>query len=130
MWKVTMNEIEKRIINICCNTQNEDIMQTTRTRYIRFGDIPENEVSGVWCDTIKVREEKGVSVYDAVMIDNQWRILLPHTLKKEVGFDLYNFIGGTENGNIPMYLVEGDEVGKGSTNEPLLKNVRIIKKLI
>ena len=105
-------------------------MQTIRKRYIRFGDIPENEVSSVWCDTIKVREEKGVSVYDAVMIDGQWRIVLPHTLKKEVGFDLYNFIGGTENGNIPMYLVEGDEVGNGTTNEPLLKNVRIIQKLL
>ena len=105
-------------------------MQTVRKRYIRFGDIPENEASGVWCDTIKVREEKGVSVYDAVMIDDQCRIVLPFPIKKEVGFDLYNFIGGTENGNIPMYLVEGDEVGKGSTNEPLLKNVRIIQKLI
>ena len=105
-------------------------MQTTRKRYIRFGDIPANEVSCVWCDTFKVREEKGVSVYDTVMIDDQWRILLPHPLKKEVGFDLYNFIGGTENGNISVYLVEGDEVGKGTTNEPLLKNVRIIQKLI
>lgn len=54
-------------------------MQPIRKRYIRFGDIYENEVSVVWCDTIKVREEKGVSVYDAVMIDNQWRIVLPHT---------------------------------------------------
>lgn len=105
-------------------------MQTICKRYIRFGDIPENEVSGVWCDTIKVREEKGVSVYDAVMIEGQWRVVLPHTLKKEVGFDLYNFIGGTENGNLPMYLVEGDEVGKGTTNEPLLKNIRIIHKLL
>ena len=105
-------------------------MQTISKRYIRFGDIPENEVSCVWCDTIKVREEKGVSVYDAVMIDGQWRIVLPFPIKKEVGFDLYNFIGGTENGNISMYLVEGDEVGNGTTNEPLLKNVRIIKKLI
>ena len=105
-------------------------MQTIRKRYIRFGDIPKNEVSGVWRDTIKVREEKGVSVYDAVMIDDQWRIVLPFPIKKEVGFDLYNFIGGTENGNTPMYLVDGDEVGKGATNEPLLKNVRIIQKLI
>ena len=105
-------------------------MQTICKRYIRFGDIPENEVSSVWCDTIKVREEKGVSVYDAVMIDDQWRIVLPFPIKKEVGFDLYNFIGGTENGNIPMYIVEGEEVGKGSTNEPLLKNVRIIQKLL
>lgn len=98
-------------------------------KYIRFGDIPENEVSGIWCDNIKVGEEKGVSVYDAVMIDDQWRILLPFPPKKEVGFDLYNFIGGTENGHFPMYLVEGDEVGKGSTNEPLLKNIKIIEKL-
>ena len=105
-------------------------MQTTRKRYIRFGDIPENEVSSVWCDTIKVREEKGVSVYDTVMIDDQWRIILPFPIKKEVGFDLYNFIGGTENGNLPMYLVEGDEVDKGTTNEPLLKNVRLIQKLL
>lgn len=29
-----------------------------------------------------------------------------------------------------MYLVEGDEVGNGTTNEPLLKNIRIIQKLL
>lgn len=97
-------------------------------KYIRFGNIPENEVSGIWRDEIKVGEEKGVSVYDAVMIDGQWRVLLPFPLMKELGFDLYNFI--TESGHLPMYLVQGDEVGKGSTNEPLLKNIRIIKKLI
>lgn len=99
-------------------------------KYIRFGNIPENEVSGIWRDDIKVGEEKGVSVYDAVMIDGQWRVLLPFPLMKELGFDLYNFIGRTESGHLPMYLVQGDEVGKGSTNEPLLKNIRIIKKLI
>ena len=109
---------------------NKDIIQTTNKKYIRFGDIPENEVSCIWRDTIKVGEEKGVSVYDAVMIEGQWRVLLPFPIKKEVGFDLYNFIGGTENGNLPMYLVEGDYVGKGTTNEPLLKNIRIIQKLL
>ena len=75
-------------------------------KYIRFGNIPENEVSGIW------------------------RIVLLFQLVKEVGFDLYNLIGGTESGRLPMYLVQGDEVGKGSTNEPLLKNIKIIKKLI
>lgn len=29
----------------------------------------------------------------------------------------------------PMYLVQGDKVGKGVTNEPLLRNVKIIKEL-
>ena len=109
---------------------NKDIIQTTNKKYIRFGDIPENEVSCIWRDTIKVGEEKGVSVYEAVMIEGQWRVLLPFPIKKEVGFDLYNFIGGVKNGNIPMYLVQGDEVGKGTTNEPLLKNVKIIQKLL
>ena len=55
---------------------------------------------------------------------------MPFPLKKEVGFDLYNFIGGTENGNLSMYLVEGDYIGKGTTNEPLLKNIRIIQRFI
>ena len=99
-------------------------------KYIRFGNIPENEVSGIWRDDIKVGEEKGVSVYDAVMIDGQWRVVLPFPLMTELGFDLYNLIGGTESGRLPMYLVQGDEVGKGSINEPLSKNIRIIKKLI
>ena len=98
-------------------------------KYIRFSDIPENEVSSIWCDDVKVGEEKGVSVYDAIMIDGQWRIVLPFPLKKEVGFDLYNFIGRMKTENIPMYLVQGDEVGKGSTNEPLLKNIKNLKKL-
>lgn len=54
-------------------------------------------------------------------------------LLKEVGFDLYNFISNTKHlvatERRPMYLVQGDEVGKGATNEPLLRNVKIIKEL-
>lgn len=103
-------------------------------RYIRFGEIPENEVSGIYCGgEVKVGEEKGVSVYDAVEIDGEWRVVLPNPLLKEVGFDLYNFISDTkcmvETERRPMYLVQGDEVGKGTTNEPLLRNVKIIKEL-
>lgn len=101
--------------------------------YIRFGEIPENEVSGIYCDEEKVGEEKGVSVYDAIEIDGEWRVILPYPLLKEVGFDLYNFISNinhlVETERRTMYLVQGDEVGKGSTNEPLLRNVKIIKEL-
>jgi len=74
-----------------------------------------------------------VSVYDTVEIDEVYRVVLPHPLLKEVGFDLYNFIQATEytyeTEHRPMYLVQGDEVGRGSTNEPLLRNVKIIKEL-
>lgn len=107
----------------CCNNKY----------YIRFGKIPENEVSGIYCGDEKIGVEKGVSVYDAVEIDGEWRVVLPNPLLKEVGFDLYNFISNTkhlvETERRYMYLVQGDEVGKGSTNEPLLRNVKIIKEL-
>lgn len=101
--------------------------------YIRFGKIPENEASGIYRGEEKVGEEKGVSVYDAVEIDGEWRVVLPNPLLKEVGFYLYNFISNikhlVETERRPMYLVQGDEVGKGATNEPLLKNIKIIAKL-
>lgn len=104
-----------------------------KKHYIRFGAIPENEVSGIYRGEVKVGEEKGVSVYDAVEIDGIWRVVLPNPLLKEVGFDLYNFIQATEymyeTEHKPMYLVQGDEVGKGATNEPLLKNITIIRTL-
>lgn len=104
-----------------------------KKHYIRFGEIPENEVSGIYRGEEKVGEEKGVSVYDAVEIDGEYRVVLPHPLLKEVGFDLYNFIQATEyldeTEHRPMYLVQGDEVGKGATNEPLLKNITIIRTL-
>ncbi len=104
-----------------------------KKHYIRFGEIPENEASGIYRGEEKVGEEKGVSVYDAVEIDGEYRVVLPHPLLKEVGFDLYNFIQATEymyeTEHRPMYLVQGDEVGKGATNEPLLRNVKIIKEL-
>lgn len=110
---------------------------TTHKRYIRFGDIPEKEVSGIYRGEVKIGKEKGVSVYDAVMINGQWHVVLPFPLMKEVGFDLYNFIQGIEydereypTEHKPMYLVQGDEIGKGSTNEPLLRNVKIIEKLL
>lgn len=104
-----------------------------KKHYIRFGAIPENEVSGIYRGEVKEGEEKGVSVYDAVEIDGEWRVVLPNPLLKEVGFDLYNFISNTkhlvETERRPMYLVQGDEVGKGATNEPLLKNITIIRTL-
>lgn len=104
-----------------------------KKHYIRFGEIPENEVSGIYRGEVKVGEEKGVSVYDAVEIGGEYRVVLPHPLLKEVGFDLYNFISNTkcmvETERRPMYLVQGDEVGKGATNEPLLKNITIIRTL-
>ena len=34
--------------------------------YIRFGEIPENETSSIYLGGVKLGDEFGVSVYDAV----------------------------------------------------------------
>lgn len=39
--------------------------------YIRFGKIPKNEISNIYRGEVKVGEEKGVSVYDAIKIDGE-----------------------------------------------------------
>lgn len=99
--------------------------------YIRFGEIPPNEASGIYRSGDKIGEEKGVSVYDALCINGEWRIVLPAKLKMEVGFDLYAFIEeySLKPPTRKCYLIQGEEVGIGTTNEPLIKGVRIIQEL-
>lgn len=100
--------------------------------FIRFGDIPENEKSGIYrTGREKIGEEIGVSVYDAIKIDNQWRIIIPTPLTEKGCNDLFNFYyctyGPFESRNI--YVVTGDIVGKGTINEPLIKNITIIEQI-
>ena len=103
--------------------------------YIRFGEIPQNERSGIFRSDKKIGEEEGVDVFDAINIDGQWRIVLPYSLNSNIGFDLHNLINSKFETSYKvdrknkMYLVQGDEVGIGSCNEPLLRNVKIIEEL-
>lgn len=103
--------------------------------YIRFGNIPKNEKSSIFNGQEKIGEEAGVSVFDTVLINNEWRIVLPYNLKPEVGFDLYNLINAKfetcykVDNPLKVFLVSGDEVGSGSDGEPVIKNVKIIKEL-
>lgn len=92
--------------------------------YIRFGDIPSNERSSIHCgDSGKVGEETGVSVYDAVQIDNEWRIVVPKKMTYSTCVSLSAYV------DKEFYLVQGDLVGYGSDGEPLIKNVKIVSKL-
>ena len=48
------------------------------TRYIRFGDVPENETSSVFDgDNGVIRNEDGVSVFEAKMDGDIHKIVLP-----------------------------------------------------
>lgn len=95
--------------------------------YLRFGDIPQNEKSKVWHIDECVGEEIGVSVYDAIISeDDMISIGIPFPV---TGSTIDTFIGLVKYQNLPCFLVDGDFVGRGKDGEPLIKNVRIIKEI-
>lgn len=89
--------------------------------YIRFGEIPLNEKS----KKLHSGYEKGVSVYDAVLMTNGWHIILPTPIKYGQG-KTYEYL---INSNRNVYLVTGDEIDIGSDNEPVIVNVKILKDI-
>lgn len=98
-------------------------------KFIRFKDIPLNEKSGVYDgDLGKIREEEGVSCFDCIKINNIYKIIIP-SLDTGPLFDLIIFIENYIDGKIPAYLIEAIKVGLGTYGEPVVKNIKIIKKL-
>ncbi len=88
--------------------------------YVRFGEIPTNGKSKNY---LTGEYEKGVSVYEAVeKEDGSIYILMPEL----TGNACVSLSGVLDR---PAYVVEGDKVGIGSDNEPILRNCRIIRKL-
>lgn len=96
-------------------------------QYIRFGDIPENERSKVWNDDEIIGELEGVSVYPAI-IDGEGNISIGLTLPvTRTTLDTLNVLLAYDNRK--CYLVDGDYVGRGTDNEPLIKNIHIVGTL-
>lgn len=97
--------------------------------YIRFKNIPPNEISGVYDgDLGKIRNELGVSCYECYKIDNVYKIILP-SLDLGCLYDLINFIESHVDNEIPVYLIDGDKVGLGTYGEPVIKNITILCEL-
>lgn len=97
--------------------------------FYRFGEIPEDECSSIWNNNNEViGKEKGVSVYEAHKnINGTYSPVLPF-LTNEMAFNdfIYNVKYFTGN----KYLVTGDLLDEtGTDGEPLIKNVKILKKL-
>lgn len=96
--------------------------------FYRFGEIPKNEKSCIWKFNEKVGEEPGVSVYEAHKnINGTYSPVLPFPTN-EMAFNdfIYNVKYFTGN----KYLVTGDLLDEtGTDGEPLIKNVKILKKL-
>ncbi len=98
-------------------------MAELKKQFIRFGGIPENGKSGIYNgDLGKVGEEKGVSVYEAIMIDGKLKLILPKIKSSTI-------VSLEWVHDRPVYLVSGDMCGYGSDGEPLLRNCQILKQI-
>lgn len=93
--------------------------------YIRIGEIPENEKSGIYKRKEKVGEEEGVSVYYGVLIDGRWSLVLPSPIRENKLLTLYSLEDNLARGD-RAYLVKGSFIGIGSDGEPLLRDVEIL----
>ncbi len=104
-------------------------------KYIRIGEIPPTEESRIYNGDVIVGIEKGVSVYEAIEYDGKWRIIMPLPFKEGQGNTYETLIQEVTQCRYKIsnprkvYLVSGDEVGIGSDNEPLLKNIKILEDI-
>lgn len=94
------------------------------TKYLRFGEIPENGKSKIWRGEECIGEEEGVSVYE-IKYDkekNIFSVCLPFPFHRDT---LDTLCVLTKYDNRPCYTVTGEYVGKGTDGEPLISNVQI-----
>ena len=97
--------------------------------FYRFGEIPEDACSSIWNNNNEViGKEKGVSVYEAHKnINGIYSPVLSFSTNKMAFND---FISPVHYCTCNKYLVTGDLLDEtGTDGEPLIKNVKILKKL-
>lgn len=94
--------------------------------YIRFGEIPDNEKSKIYRGEEEIGEEDGVSVYPAFEVNENIVLGLTLPITKSTLYTQQHLL---EYENRPCYLVKGDCVGKDADGQPLICNIRIIKKI-
>ena len=98
--------------------------------YIRIGEIPDNGKSKIHRGDAILGEEPGVSVWEAVELNGKYRILIPNPCNAYAMGDLDStFLKSHYYSAKAVYELEGDVVGTGTDGEPLLANIRSIKKL-
>lgn len=103
--------------------------------YIRVGEIPQDEKSRIYNGDGIIGIEDGVSVYNAVKINDNWHIVMPSPFKEGQGSTYECLIQEVTqcrykiNEPRSVYLVTGCEVGIGHDGEPVIKNINIIKNI-
>ena len=95
---------------------NPNSLPNPRERYVRFGGLPE---SGYSKNYATGETERGVSVYREVQVDGTWYL----DNKNGAGLTTFNVSGR------PKYEVDGELIGPGSDDEPVLGNASIVRRL-
>lgn len=93
--------------------------------FVRFGDIPKNEIS---IDHRTGKKLYGVSVYEAKFNHKtkRWELFGPSTGTTTLTEFIYDF---ANNKGRPCFLLKGTAIGEGSDGEILIKDIHIEKKL-
>lgn len=95
--------------------------------YIRFGEIPKDEISHVHLGDVDFRPEGGLSVWRAVESNGCYYPVLPEDANENAIADYFDML---LNGDQRVYLVTGVEMrAEGADREPLLMKPVIIKEI-
>lgn len=96
--------------------------------FYRFGDIPKDECSSIWKTEEIIGKEKGLSVYETHKnINGTYSPVIPWPTNEKAFNDFIYYLKYFKG---PKHLVTGDLLDvTGTDGEPLIKNVKIIKKL-
>lgn len=98
--------------------------------YIRFGEIPPTGRSRIHRGDAIIGEELGVSVWDCLYKNGRYHIVVPNPITMNTLPDIEARLEKADYfQDVPVYLVNGVEVGTGSDGEPVLTDVVIMKKL-
>jgi hypothetical protein len=116
----------REIHNLYVDIKKDEKQGEQEQLYIRFGEIPSNEKSKIYCGEEEVGEEDGVSVYPAFELNGNVVVGLTLPITRTTLYTQQHLL---EYDNRPCYLVSGDYVGKGADGEPLIRNISIIKRL-
>lgn len=112
-------------------SSNINLIRTGNGPYIRFGFIPEDERSNIYCGDVVVGKEIGVSCYECLKIDDKYRLIYPPFNNRwdKSAMVLNILIKRFMNHETKCFLVDGVVVGRGTDNEPLLNDVKVIREL-
>ena len=101
------------------------------TLYIRFGEIPTDEISGIYnYDEGRVGNEVGVSCFDCIEREGIYKIVIPQIETCGMNYTIEGLMEDFELGKKKGYLITGKDVGVGSHGEPCLKQVEIAYELV